>query len=226
MKEAYDHVWAEHFKLPVDERPGGEPEIRRCLKQVCLEGEWYEAYDLVEFLMNSEHHGNRDRLRSNVERILAEECAGFRLINNQFVEITDETEIAAIEEVLDATSADPFTSTRMHIQTALALLSDRENPDYRNSIKESISAVEAVAQVVSGDPQAELGKALKAIEARAPLHGALRSAFQQLYGYTSDSNGIRHALTEAPTVDAADAKFMLVACAAFVVYVIQKASDE
>ena len=226
MKEAYDHIWAEHFKLPVDERPGREPAIRARLKEVCLEGEWYEAYDLVEFLLNSERHGHREQLRGDVERILAEECAGFRLINNQLVEITDETEIAAIEEALDATSADPFTSTRMHIQTALALLSDRENPDYRNSIKESISAVEAVAKVVSGDPQAEFGKALKAIEARAPLHGALRSAFQQLYGYTSDSNGIRHSLTEAPTVDGADAKFMLVACAAFVVYVIQKAWDE
>jgi hypothetical protein len=30
------------------------------------------------------------------------------------------------------------------------MLSDRENPDYRNSIKESISAVEAIVNLING----------------------------------------------------------------------------
>ena len=43
--------------------------------------------------------------------------------------------------------------------------------DYRNSIKESISAVEAMARLVAENPKATLADALKAIERRGALHG-------------------------------------------------------
>ena len=48
------------------------------------------------------------------------------------------------------------------------------------------------------------------------LHSALKLGFDRLYGYTSDAQGIRHALIEEPTIDFEDAKFMLVSCSAFV----------
>ena len=50
------------------------------------------------------------------------------------------------------------------------------------------------------------------------LHGALKSAFNSLYGFTSDSNGIRHALLDETNLTFDDAKFMLVTCSAFVNY--------
>jgi hypothetical protein len=102
------------------------------------------------------------------------------------------------------------------LKQAVTLLSRKPTPDYRNSIKESISAVEAICAAVTGDPKATLGQALKIIDSQAPLHGALRSAFEKLYGYTSDADGIRHALLEDTTLEQEDAVFMLVACSAFV----------
>jgi hypothetical protein len=57
-----------------------------------------------------------------------------------------------------------------------------------------------------------------------PMHPSLKSAFQNLYGYTSDANGIRHALLEEANLDFEDAKFMLVSCSAFVNYLVAKAS--
>lgn len=222
MYGLYRHIWSDHFKAPVDELPK-EDLIRITIKNVFRRGEWYEAYDLLEFVISSRHNQRRDQLTGEVSRILSEELAGFRLMDKQFVEITDETEIAAIEESLSITNSERFAPARAHLATALEMLSDRTAPDYRNSIKESISAVEAVVQILTGNPQAELGKALKLLRTEAPIHGALRSALSSLYGYTSDAEGIRHALTEEPNLDAADAKFMLVACSAFVVYFIQKA---
>lgn len=42
--------------------------------------------------------------------------------------------------------------------------------------------------------QATLGNMLKTLEDKGVMiHGALKSAFNILYGYTSDANGIRHA---------------------------------
>ncbi|HUW95471.1 MAG TPA: hypothetical protein VMW58_06760 [Anaerolineae bacterium] len=80
--------------------------------------------------------------------------------------------------------------------------------------------------MISGDEKATLGQALKQIEKQAELHGALKGAFEKLYGYTSDADGIRHAfgLLEEPNLRSEDAKFMLVACSAFVNYLLAKAS--
>lgn len=101
-------------------------------------------------------------------------------------------------------------------------MADRKSPDYRNSIKESISAVESICKIITGDSKATFGTALKKIEEQHGLHGALRRAFDSLYGYTSDASGIRHALLEEPDLDFDDAKFMLVSCSAFVNYLISK----
>ena len=46
-------------------------------------------------------------------------------------------------------------------------------------------------------------------------------AFNMLYGYTSDANGIRHAGNiGGPSSTFEEAKFMLVSCSAFVNYLI------
>ncbi len=46
-------------------------------------------------------------------------------------------------------------------------------------------------------------------------HDALKPAFHKLYGYSSDEEGVRHALVfgDEAQVDEADALFMLGACA-------------
>ena len=69
------------------------------------------------------------------------------------------------------------------------------------------------------------GQALKEIEDKVNLHPSLKKAFDSLYGYTSDADGIRHALFDEPNVTFEDAKFMLVSCSAFVNYLIAKTSQ-
>jgi hypothetical protein len=64
-----------------------------------------------------------------------------------------------------------------------------------------------------------LGQLIKRLEDEIGLHPALKSAFSNLYGYTSEESGIRHALTETDKVDFHDAKFMLVVCSAFANFV-------
>ena len=101
---------------------------------------------------------------------------------------------------------------REHIRSAVSLLSERKKPNYRNSIKESISAVESVCRLIGGGKT--LGE-LKGIRDKIGLHPALEKGFSALYGYTSDKGGIRHALLEESSVDSTDARFMLVALLGF-----------
>lgn len=56
-------------------------------------------------------------------------------------------------------------------------MSDRQKPNYRNSIKESISAVESICKIITQDEKATLGKALKKIE---NLHPSLQGSMDKL----------------------------------------------
>ena len=85
-------------------------------------------------------------------------------------------------------------------------------------MKESISAVESVARILTKNDKATLGDALNLLGKTKELHGALRDGFSKLYGYTSDAEGIRHSLMEKSTLTAADAKLLLLLCASFINY--------
>ena len=54
---------------------------------------------------------------------------------------------------------------------------------------------------------------------KSEIHPALKTAFEKLYGYTSDANGIRHAngIGEGNSTFA-EAKYMLISCSAFINY--------
>ena len=64
-----------------------------------------------------------------------------------------------------------------------------------------------------------MGQLIKKLEDEIALHPALRTAFSNLYGYTSDQDGIRHAILDAKEITFEDAKFFLVVCSAFVNFV-------
>jgi hypothetical protein len=127
-----------------------------------------------------------------------------------------------LNDSLKSASENKYIGVKTHLETAITLFSNRNSPDYRNCIKESISAVESICQIISGDNKAELGKALKIISNKINIHQALQQGFIKIYGYTSDSSGIRHSLLDESTVSFEDAKYMLIACSAFINYLIEK----
>lgn len=151
-------------------------------------------------------------------RIFEKEFVGYRFINNIITPITDKIEIKEIETGLDI----KFGGCRSHIHKALAFLSDRETPDYKNSIKESISAVEAICKIIVGDENSELNKALKKLKEKGlNIHPALEQAWNKLYAYTCDEGGVRHSEKAFESnVTFEEAKYMLVSCCAFVNYLI------
>lgn len=70
----------------------------------------------------------------------------YRVVNTKIVEITLKEELAAIESSMDVSSS----NIRTHLNKALELYAQRPLGDYRNSIKESISAVEAYCREITG----------------------------------------------------------------------------
>lgn len=153
------------------------------------------------------------------------EYVGYRFVDSIIIPISDSYEVNTITEAL----SNKYDPVYEHISKANRLLADREAPDYENSIKESISGVEALCEILTGikGKEASLGKMIKQLEDNGiQIHGGLKSAFNILYGYTSDANGIRHAGDiGGPNSTFEEAKFMLVACCAFINYLVALSAD-
>lgn len=220
-------LWHHHYKLPIDKIPRYQTESERFIRDRFYNGEWYESYDLLEFLVDIESDSfeiENESFKNFCNDILEKEFSGYRFIDYKISPVTNEIEINEIENSINQSGN--FTSLRganIHLKSALEKLSDKKSPDYRNSIKESISAIESVAKVISGNEKDSLGGAIDKIKGKIKIHPALERGFKQLYGYTSDSDGIRHALMEAHNCDFEDAKYMLVSCSSFINYLIVKA---
>lgn len=212
-------LWFHFFKKPLDKRPQEAGRILAEIRTYFFSAEWFRLYDFIEYSLLVLSENKYRNLRHRLNQVLERELAGYRVVEDKFVPITDQTEIA---EITEAISESPFSGSRYHLKTALDLMSSREKPDYRNSIKESISAIESAAHELTGDKNATLGDALKVIEKSGDLHGALKAGFSALYGYTSDADGIRHGMIEVPNLTSADAKYFLVVCSAFVNYLVSK----
>lgn len=193
-----------------------------------IENPWFQKLDLIEFSVK--YIGYRDKysrtnaakrfvdlLNSEFERL----NYAYRIVGEEIVEITSEQEIQAIETAINNSPR----NIQLHLNSALEKYAQRPIGDYRNSIKESISAVECYCREITEENT--LGKALNKLKGKGVvIPNLLISAFEKLYAYTNQGEtGIRHALMdddENYTPTAEEAFFMLVSCSAFINYLSRK----
>jgi len=144
---------------------------------------------------------------------------GYRIVEDKIIDITSEQEIKTIETAINNNK----DNVKIHLNNAIKLYAQRPEADYRNSIKESITAVEAFTRKITGDKGLNLAKFESAGIKIPPV---LRNSFNIIYGYTNDpATGIRHALmdeTAEYVPGAEEALFMLVSCSAFINYLNSK----
>lgn len=192
------------------------------IDNVIAQAPYNEVLDVIEYCYYWVTHRSDPLIKTTWKNafnmLFRQEYVGYRFVSDQIVPVTDELEIREIEQACKT----PFDGARTQLQKALGFLSDRENPDYKNCVKESISAVESVCKVISGNEKATLKDALNGLISNGMnIHGSLKSAILALYGYASDEGGIRHAERETEsTVTFEEAKFMMVTCSAIVNYLV------
>lgn len=220
-------------KTPVDELPYHDFEKRDWLKSYLWDkDEWWRIYNVLECLIRQGQDvfalmsfvPDTSHVSERVNQILERECSGWRWIENEFVPISSKAELLAVQGATDQARKHGLLGVERHFERALGLLSMKPHGDYRNSVKESISAVEsAIHQLRGVEKSTKFQSALNKLADRAGLHKDMKEAFQRLYSYTSDGEGIRHAMLNQDDVGQAEAIYMLVSCSAFVHYLVRKA---
>lgn len=217
-----DSLYINFFKEPLDEKDqNGYCE----LKIHIMQDEWYDVYDLMEFIAN--YLKNVSVCYTGMSRydfihfcnvVLERENSAYRVVEGKFVEIIDENEISEVEEAIEQA---PYPAIKTHLNSALEKLADKKKPDYRNSIKESISAVEATARKITGESTLDTAfKKLSKDQVKIPK--VLQDGMEKIYHFTNGTDGIRHALMDEEKLGFAEAKYMLVSCSAFVNYLTAK----
>jgi len=185
------------------------------------EDTYNKILDLIEYIARTSAslQYNITSYTKRINIVFEYDFVGYRFVDDRIVAITDENEIKEIEEAISSSDE----KIKVHFRKALSYLADRDKKDYSNSIKESISAVEGMCQILV-DKQETFGKTLQQLEkVGIKIDKTLQKAFQLIYGYTSSAGNIRHANAFSDEIpDFADAKYMLVTCSAFVNYLKAK----
>ena len=210
-----------HLGWRTDQVPLLPHQMRESLATEWFSCRWHEFFDLIEFsarTLATSVAPVRQQWFEMLNRILESKGCAYRFVAERLVPLTNSTE--ATEVVRGAESAIPDVG--VHIREAAKLLPPNAGANPRNSIRESIAAVEAALRHLNGNPSATLSEGLAVFEDRhGPFHPSLRQGLAMLYAFTADESGVRHALIEeSGGVSGDDARFMLVTCSAFTNYLV------
>lgn len=218
----YDHVvegpqvWTGHLGRPADTFSSNL--CSAAVKSIVFEGLWYEVYDLIEFVVRVYPLYSQPELVERSNFVLALNRAGYRVVIDRVIPVADTHEVSAIRSAAES----PLANAQTHIRQAVNLFAVRDNPNFPKAIHEAISAAEAAAQVLANKPGATLADSLTDVQKNNPglLHPALIGGWKQIYGFTSDSSGIRHAQKDGSVIADQDlAQYFLITCSAFVNWV-------
>lgn len=226
-------VWIDFMNKKADNYVGGIKMRQYDAVQLCLnsrEMKWYKKLDCVEFAIEFKRMNfidNRriaavDKFVREINRHFERLNYGYRVLQGRIVDVVSDIEIQSLNQALEQNDGVSF-----HLQEALNLYSLRPVPQSRNSIKESITAVETLFRNITGE--STFGKAYDKAKKQLAIHPRLEEMIQKMYDYTNQKDtGIRHAKVEPdnsnlPSPD--EALFMLVACSATINYVRGKMSN-
>ncbi len=193
------------------------------LKQFFKREPYNRIFDFLQFVLR--HDNVSTDFHSTVQSILRSRKCAYMVINDgpSIIPIAIPEQRESIEQSFEVLASGPFDGARTHLRESAKCI---HASDYAGSVRESIHAVESVARNLSQDAKSSLAPALRALsEKDVVLHGAFKKGIEELYGYSSDENGIRHSLLdeEEANVDVEDAAFMFGACASFAAYLVNKA---
>lgn len=219
---------SDHFKQPANNFAKDTNGLLDQIKKRLDIQNWCEVYDFIEVLLKKADECEIEDLGGLAEemnKILEEEKAGYRIINDLVTPITNNNEIGEVKEALAKT--DKYAPASEHIKNALALYSDRKNPNYKKATEEAVLALEAALRIGTNNPKNTMGKILELPSVKEKFHGTIISLLGDLYGYSSDAPGIRHSNKSKEindstknSVEEKEARMVLIVCSALFNYIL------
>jgi hypothetical protein len=128
----FKRLWLFHYKQPLDRMPWDDQQRLEDLRLRFFHWPWYEVYDFIEFAAQQFPLDVKSFV-SNCNSVFELELSAYRFVGKTLTPITSEQELASVREAIEL--PEPFKAARKHLETSVQLFSNRQAPDYRNSIK-------------------------------------------------------------------------------------------
>ena len=194
------------------------------LKAFIVKGKFNGVLDLLEIIANDVI--GKVKFAHSISTLFDGYSAAYRLDKTRdpfrFFPRSSEEQGEAIKQAAKTIDGAGMDGASTHLRNATVHINSGQ---YSNAIRDSIHAVESVACMIDPKDNKTLGSALDSLEREGLLHHpSLKQGFKKLYGYTSNEQGIRHALLDqnSPNVGLDEAVFMFGACASFAAYLVSK----
>ena len=229
-------------KRPIDYLPlvyfGWDwPHVYNALRQM----DWLLVFPLCErlderFLQSATYYNYRDEVTGHVSleevryyfsselnNILVEENLGYEFIDGLFQRrgrAHTQRNIVRMGRVL----TDPrLGRTRMHHAKALRFFSEFPDADDQNCIKESLCALEACLDSVTGQPiSSDFTKSLRKLQGNDPgqIPTPIVEGMVKLHAYRGSGQGVSHAASRGTRVSEIEAELVLNLVAGYITYLV------
>ncbi len=223
-KRFLERVLGQLTETPEDEVNTDYERTMAFVKGVVLKRPFFSVLSLLEIVCNDD--ASWEPFAGQVHDLFEHHAAPYRfdisLRPFHFIPRGSKEQGEAIQQAVDTLRQARMDGASAHLRKAAEAMNGGR---YADSVANSIHAVESVACLIDSKPAKTLGPALKSLKDRGVLnHEALARGFAALYGYSSDEQGIRHALLDRneANVGLDEAMFMYGACASFAAYLVSK----
>ena len=222
------------FKEPIDELPLSDNDASRlALKDRFFDLPDHRVYDLFEFFLVDDHAGlkemDRKLIRRGLNDLLEREGTTVRLYHDRFRPYQDVLGFDEVAQAGETVRLFDMAAAQRHMETAVAYLSRRPEPESRGAIREAVLAVTAVAREVAarevrkGEEEAPLvvgsvAHAAAAAGIPAELLGGIDLLLRRAHALSGlPVDGVESPAGEGP-VDPREAHFLVVFASSLIVY--------
>jgi hypothetical protein len=219
------------FKEPIDELPLSDNDASRlALKDRFFGLPEHLVYDLFEFFLTDDHGGlkemDRKLIRRGLNDLLEREGSSVRLYHDRFRPYQDVLGFDEVAQAEETVRLFDMAAAQRHMETAVAYLSRRPEPESRGAIREVVLAMTAVAREVAarkGKEEAPLvvgsvAHAATAAGIPSELLGGIEAILRRAHALSGlPIDGVVSPAGEGP-VDAREAHFLVVFASSLIVY--------
>ena len=222
------------FKEPIDELPLSDNDASRlALKDRFFDLPDHRVYDLFEFFLADDRGGmkemDRKLIRRGLNELLEREGTTLRLYHDRFRPYQDVLGFDEVAQAEETVRLFDMAAAQRHMETAVAYLSRRPEPESRGAIREAVLAVTAVAREVAardagkGEGEAPLvvgsvAHAAAAAGIPAGLLDGIELLLRRAHALSGlPVDGVVPPAGEAP-VDPREAHFLVVFASSLIVY--------
>ncbi len=162
--------------------------------------DWEELVELLRSLTRGRSGAQMDQLDGAKNRVQAELAHELDLLvlgeDRSRIPVREQLAAPRYSAVLTA-----WHKARTHV--------DGTPPDYANAAKDAVAAVEQLARIVTGKPTVTLGDAIKELRGSPRIQAPLLKGIEEIWGWASNTAGVRHGAAPTLTVDASTARYII-----------------